>query len=94
MHACNDESRPTKVPPYITTPTPRGMLADMTKRRAAGSGAGGVKKPRREDPGSIDKVNPFELRVKKRKHHVLGQRGTRGERGMPGVSRARAIEKV
>ena len=65
----------------------------MSKRKAVESS--GKKRPRHEKPGvAADSVNPFELRVNKRKHHVLGQRGARGERGMPGVSRAKAIEKV
>lgn len=38
--------------------------------------------------------NPFEVRVNRKKHDVLGQRREKGERGLPGVSRSRAIEKV
>ena len=42
---------------------------------------------------SSTKNNPFEVRVNRRKHDVLGQRIKSG-RGLPGVSRSRAIQKV
>jgi hypothetical protein len=38
------------------------------------------------------KLNPFEVKVNKQKFQVLG-RPTKHERGLPGVSRARALEK-
>lgn len=44
--------------------------------------------------GDAVQYNPFEIRVNKKKQDVLGQKMSRGERGMPGVSRSRAIEKV
>jgi len=37
-------------------------------------------------------TNPFEVKVNKQKFHVLG-RPTKHERGLPGVSRARALKK-
>ena len=37
--------------------------------------------------------NPFEVRVNRKKHHVLGQR-SKSDRGLPGVSRSKAILKV
>ena len=40
------------------------------------------------------KINPFEVRINRKKHEVLGQRRDRSERGYPGISRSRAIEKV
>ena len=40
------------------------------------------------------KINPFEVRINRKKREVLGQRRDRSERGLPGVSRSRAIEKV
>ena len=39
------------------------------------------------------KNNPFEVRVNRKKHDVLGQKIKSG-RGLPGVSRSRAIQKV
>ena len=47
------------------------------------------KKLRNSDPAG----NPFEVRVNRRKHDVLGQKIKSG-RGLPGVSRSRAIQKV
>ena len=47
----------------------------------------------RKRKSSIDQ-NPFEVRVNRKKHDVLGQRREKGERGLPGVSRSHAIEKV
>lgn len=38
------------------------------------------------------KLNPFEIKVNKQKFQVLG-RPTKHEKGLPGVSRARALEK-
>lgn len=38
------------------------------------------------------KLNPFEVKVNKQKFQVLGQ-PTKHEKGLPGVSRARAIQK-
>lgn len=40
------------------------------------------------------KVNPFEIRINRKKHEVLGQKRDKGEKGYPGISRSRAIEKV
>ena len=39
-------------------------------------------------------VNPFEVKVNRRKHNVLGQRKNKADSGLPGVSRSRAIQKV
>ena len=81
----------------LNTPTKahvESKLASMMPKRKAVERSG-TKRPRHEKPEVVaESINPFELRVNKRKHHVLGQRGARGERGMPGVSRAKAIEKV
>ena len=38
------------------------------------------------------KINPFEVKINKQKFHVLG-RPTKHERGLPGVSRAKALKK-
>ena len=40
------------------------------------------------------KVNPFEVKINRQKHEVLGRKITKHERGMPGVSRSKAIKKV
>lgn len=39
-------------------------------------------------------VNPFEVKVNRKKHDVLGQRRSKADSGLPGVSRSRAIQKV
>lgn len=60
----------------------------MKKKTA---GRGNVKPEVESKP--IPKVtNPFEVKVNKQKFHVLG-RPTKHERGLPGVSRARALKK-
>lgn len=38
-------------------------------------------------------LNPFEVHINKQKHNVLGQK-LKNDRGLPGVSRAKAIKKV
>ena len=38
-------------------------------------------------------VNPFEVRVNKIKHDVLGKK-SKSDRGLPGVARGKAIKKV
>lgn len=38
-------------------------------------------------------LNPFEVKVNRRKHDVLGQR-SKADSGLPGVSRSKAIQKV
>lgn len=39
-------------------------------------------------------VNPFELKVNRQKHEVLGRKLAKTDKGMPGVSRSKAIKKV
>ena len=39
------------------------------------------------------KVNPFEVRVNRKKHDILGQR-SKSDKGLPGISRSKAIQKV
>ena len=50
---------------------------------------------RKKDRGkeSVTKNNPFEVRVNRKKHDVLGQ-SIKSGRGLPGVSRSKAIQKV
>ena len=38
-------------------------------------------------------VNPFEVRLNRKKHDILGQK-TKSDRGLPGVSRSKANKKV
>jgi len=39
-------------------------------------------------------VNPFELKVNRQKHEVLGRKISKTDKGMPGLSRSKAIKKV
>ena len=39
------------------------------------------------------KINPFEVKINRQKHHVLGKK-SKSDKGMPGVSRSKAIKKV
>ena len=62
------------------------------KSRAAAAEVVARKKKRRltrSEPSN----NPFEVRVNRRKHDVLGQKIKSG-RGHPGVARSRAVQKV
>ena len=63
-----------------------------SKKRAAAAAVVARKKKRRVD-SSETKNNPFEVRVNRRKHDVLGQKIKSG-RGLPGVARSRAVQKV
>lgn len=38
-------------------------------------------------------LNPFEVHINKQKYEILGQK-SKNDRGLPGVSRAKAIKKV
>ena len=38
-------------------------------------------------------INLFEVRVNRKKHDILGQR-LKSDRGLPGISRSKAIQKV
>ncbi|ESN93747.1 hypothetical protein HELRODRAFT_193948 [Helobdella robusta] len=38
-------------------------------------------------------VSKFEIKVNKQKHHVLGQKLSKYDRGMPGVSKSKSIKK-
>lgn len=39
------------------------------------------------------KLNPFEVRVNRQKYDVFGKK-SKNEKGLPGISRSRAIKKV
>ena len=40
------------------------------------------------------KTNPFEVKVNRQKHHVLGRKVQKQDTGMPGVSRSKATKRV
>ena len=39
-------------------------------------------------------TNPFEVKLNRQKHHVLGRKIAKYDKGKPGVSRSKAINKV
>ncbi|XP_072026375.1 nucleolar protein 14-like isoform X2 [Amphiura filiformis] len=39
------------------------------------------------------KTNPFEIRINKQKHQILGRKISKHDRGLPGVSRGKAVKK-
>jgi len=51
------------------------------------------KRPSRQTEKTHE-VNPFELKINRQKHEVLGRKVSKTDKGMPGVSRSRAIKKV
>jgi len=44
--------------------------------------------------GKAREVNPFELKVNRQKHEVLGRKMSKTDKGIPGLSRSKAIKKV
>ncbi|XP_064381967.1 nucleolar protein 14-like [Halichondria panicea] len=40
----------------------------------------------------VQKLNPFEVRINKKKHDVLGQK-SKSDKGLPGVARSKAVKK-
>ena len=52
-----------------------------------------TKRPVRQSEKARE-VNPFELKVNRQKHEVLGRKTSKTDKGMPGVSRSKAIKKV
>ena len=61
-------------------------------RRKVSSAEVVARKKKKADGGDVSS-NPFEVRVNRRKHDVLGQK-MRSGRGLPGVARSRGIQKV
>jgi len=51
------------------------------------------KKPSHQSD-KMREVNPFELKVNRQKHEVLGRKISKADKGKPGESRSRAIKKV
>ncbi|KAK3095262.1 hypothetical protein FSP39_012329 [Pinctada imbricata] len=50
-------------------------------------------KVRGKKKDSVQKVNPFEVKINKQKHAVLGRKISKHDRGMPGLSRSKGIKK-
>ena len=65
----------------------------MTKARKPAKKAGGQAEKVTTIKTKEGKLNPFEIHFNKQKHSVLGQY-LPGERGKPGISKAKALKKV
>lgn len=65
----------------------------MGKPRSKAAAEVVARKKKRRLARSETKNNPFEVRVNRRKYDVLGQKFKSG-RGLPGVARSRAVQKV
>ncbi|KAK2162452.1 hypothetical protein LSH36_98g02047 [Paralvinella palmiformis] len=50
-------------------------------------------KVRTKKSTTVTKINPFEVKINRQKHNVLGKKITKFDRGMPGVSKSKAIQK-
>ena len=48
---------------------------------------------RKQKKESVVRSNPFELRINKQKFSILGRK-TKNDKGLPGLSRSKAIKKV
>ncbi|XP_033755939.1 nucleolar protein 14-like [Pecten maximus] len=50
-------------------------------------------KVRNKQKSSAKKINPFEVKINRIKHDVLGRKVSKHDKGMPGLSRSKAIKK-
>lgn len=66
-------------------PKSKRNLSDKVRNKAAS---------RRHDLVAAVRKNPFEIKVNKQKHKVIGKKLTKYDKGVPGVSRSKAIKKV
>lgn len=78
---------------FYAPPTTHGKVK-MGKLKPRKSNVVSSRKRLRKTTEEPHKYNPFEVQVNRRKYDVLGRKEEKGERGLPGVSRSRAIEKV
>ena len=53
-----------------------------------------AEKTRTKKKETTQKINPFEVKINRQKHDVLGRKLGKHDKGMPGVSRSKAIKKV
>lgn len=60
-------------------------LSDQVRNRKQAKKSGAAQSVR---------TNPFEIKVNKQKHKIIGKNLTKFDRGVPGVSRSKAIKKV
>lgn len=69
----------------------RGLLFQNMGKQKKKNISDKVRNKRKE---SERKINPFEVKINRQKHDVLGRKISKHDRGMPGLSRSKAIKKV
>ena len=62
----------------------------MSKKKKKAS-SDDVRNKRRDN---VKKTNPFEVKINRQKHNVLGRKVSKQDKGMPGLSRSKATKKV
>lgn len=65
----------------------------MAKTKSKTGSSDNVRKRRKEKTVS-KKTNPFELKINRQKHDIMGRKATKFDHGRPGVSRMKAMDKV
>ena len=63
----------------------KGSFSDHVRSRQNAKKSGAAQSVR---------TNPFEIKINKQKHMVIGKNLTKFDKGVPGISRSRAIKKV
>jgi len=65
----------------------------MVKKNKNLSSSVEARRRKRKTAESSVKKNPFEVRINRLKHDVIGKK-VKTDRGMPGISRSKANDKV
>ena len=63
----------------------KGSFSDHVRSRQYAKKSGAAQSVR---------TNPFEIKINIQKHRVIGKNLTKFDKGVPGISRSRAIKKV
>ena len=70
-----------------------GFIMGKKKQLQSKSAAVEARRKKNRKIVSAVKVNPFEVRINKSKYAIIGRR-LKHDRGLPGLSRSKAIKKV
>lgn len=54
----------------------------------------GKKQSRQMGVSDAVRKNPFEMKINRQKHSVVGKKLSKFDKGIPGVSRSKAVKKV
>jgi len=63
----------------------KGELSDRIRKRKAN---------RKIETAQTVRTNPFEIKINRQKHKVIGKHLTKYDKGIPGISRSKAFKKV